>query len=144
MCPLRKRKRNLIEKEHCFVLTSLQVQHWKNKDNEFLCQLCFLRLYLFWLPPCSFDFSYLWMHITIMNWRKCYVISTLQISAMLDYHKDCFRRICKGIKIYKNGRLYLGSGSHGDRLTWLFGGHKGFFNAQWLLTSCYFTGCNCI
>ena len=27
------------------------------------------------------------------------MISTLQISAMLDYGKGCFRRICKGIKI---------------------------------------------
>ena len=29
------------------------------------------------------------------------VISTLQISVMLDYSKDCFRRICEGIEINK-------------------------------------------
>ena len=41
-----KEKRNLIvkEKEHSFISTSLQLQHWKNKDNDFLCQLCFLSL----------------------------------------------------------------------------------------------------
>ena len=27
------------------------------------------------------------------------VISILQISEILDYDEDCFRRICKGIKI---------------------------------------------
>ena len=66
----RKRKRNLIveEKEHSFIPTSLQLQHWKSKDNEFLCQLCFLSLYLFWLTPCSFDFFYLLIHVPIMNW----------------------------------------------------------------------------
>ena len=51
-------------------------------------------------------------------------------SAMLDYGKYCFRRICKGIKINKNCRLYLGSGGHGDRSTRLFGSHKGFYNGQ--------------
>ena len=30
------------------------------------------------------------------------VISTFQIYAMLDYGKDCFRKICKGIKINKS------------------------------------------
>ena len=28
----------------------------KNKNNDFLCQLYFLRLYLFWLTPCIFVF----------------------------------------------------------------------------------------
>ena len=41
------------------------------------------------------------------------MISTLQISPMLDYNKDCFTRICKGIKINKL-LLYLSSGGHGD------------------------------
>ena len=30
------------------------------------------------------------------------MISSLQISGMLDYGKDCFRRICKAIKINKS------------------------------------------
>ena len=41
----RKRKRNLIVKEkHSFISISLQLQDWKNKDNNFLCRLCFLSL----------------------------------------------------------------------------------------------------
>ena len=55
----------------------------------------------------------------------------------LDYGKDCLWRICKGIKIDKL-LLYLGSGSHGDHSTGLFGGHKGFYDGQWLLTGRYF------
>ena len=47
------------------------------------------------------------------------MISTSQISAMLDYDKDCFKRICKGMKINKSC-LYTGSSAHGDRLTGLF------------------------
>ena len=35
-------------------------------------------------------------------------------------------------------RLYLRNSSHGDRSTRLFDGHRGFFNGQWPLTSCYF------
>ena len=66
------------------------------------------------------------------------MIPTLQISAMLDYDKDCFRRICKGIKINKSCLLYLGSCGHGDCLTKFFGGYKGFYDGQWPLTGCYF------
>ena len=32
------------EKEQSFISISLQLQHWKNKDNDILCQLCFLSL----------------------------------------------------------------------------------------------------
>ena len=48
---IQEKKRNLTvkEKEHSFISTCLQLQHWKNKDNDFLCQLCFLSLCLFWL-----------------------------------------------------------------------------------------------
>ena len=49
---------------------------------------------------------------------------------MLDYGKDCFRRICEGIKINKNCPLYLGSDAHGDRSTRLFSGHKAFTDDQ--------------
>ena len=64
----KETKRNLIvkEKEHSFISTSLQLQHWKNKDNDFLCQLSFLSFYLFWLMVCFFDFFYFPMHVTIM------------------------------------------------------------------------------
>ena len=43
-----------------------------------------------------------------LNVREIFktVISKLQISAMLGYGKDCFRRICKGIKINK-GCCYM-------------------------------------
>ena len=30
--------------------------------------------------------------------------------------------------------LYLGNGGHGDRLTGLFGGHRGFYDSQWQKT----------
>ena len=61
------RKRNLIVKEkgHSFISTSLQLQYWKN-NKDFLCQLCLLSLYLFWLTPCIFDLFYLW--ITSWSW----------------------------------------------------------------------------
>ena len=42
------------------------------------------------------------------------MISTLQISVVLDYGKVYFKRTCKGIKINEL-LLHLGSGSHGDR-----------------------------
>ena len=45
---------------------------------------------------------------------------------MLDYGKDCFRRVCKRIKIKKNLFLYLSSGGHGDRSARLFDSHKAF------------------
>ena len=35
---------------------------------------------------------------------------------MLDYGRDCFGRICKGIKT-NNRCCYLGGGSHDDHLT---------------------------
>ena len=66
------------------------------------------------------------------------MISTLQISVMLDYGKDCFRKNCRGIKLNKRCQLYLGSGGHGDCLARVFGGHKGFYNSQWPLTGHYF------
>ena len=39
-------KKNLIvkEKENYFTLTSFQLQHWKNKDIDYLCQLYLLSL----------------------------------------------------------------------------------------------------
>ena len=55
-------------------------------------------------------------------WKRS-LISTLQISAMLDYGKDCCRRICEEIKINKNCWQYLGSGGHGNHSTRIFGGH---------------------
>ena len=58
------------------------------------------------------------------------MISTLQISAMLDYGRNWFRRICKGIKINKSCWLYLCSGGHGDHSTRLYGHHKGFYNGH--------------
>ena len=67
--PTRKRKwkRNLTvkEKEH-FYLNSSSIATLKNKDHDFLCQLCFLS-YLVWLTTFIFDFFYLQIHITIMN-----------------------------------------------------------------------------
>ena len=63
---------------------------------------------------------------------------------MLDYDKGCFRKICKGIKINKNFRLYFGSGGHGDHLTRLFGGQNGFYDGQWPLTGRYFKRWQCI
>ena len=35
------------------------------------------------------------------------MISTLQISVLLDYWKDCFRKIFKGIKINKSCFVFL-------------------------------------
>ena len=63
------------------------------------------------------------------------VIATLQISAMLDYGKECFWRIRKGFKI---NEIYIGSGGHGDHSTRLFSSQKGFYDGQWPLTSRYF------
>ena len=63
------RKKLIVkEKQHFFISTFLHLQHWKNKDNDFLCQLCFLSLYLFWLTTCIFDCFYLQIHVTVMNW----------------------------------------------------------------------------
>ena len=45
----KKNKKKFDRKKHSFISTSLQLQPWKNKDNDFLCQLCFLSLYLVWL-----------------------------------------------------------------------------------------------
>ena len=53
------------------------------------------------------------------------MISTLPIS-MLNYGKNCFRRIYKGFKTNKSCWLYLGSGGHADHLTRLFDSNKGF------------------
>ena len=52
----KKNKKKFDGKKYSFISTSLQLQPWKNKDNDFLCQLCFLSLYLVWFTP-SFDFS---------------------------------------------------------------------------------------
>ena len=63
------RKKLIVkEKQHFFISTFLHLQHWKNKDNDFLCQLCFLSLYLFWLTTCIFDCFYLQIHVTVMSW----------------------------------------------------------------------------
>ena len=58
------------------------------------------------------------------------MISTLQISAVLDYGKVYSRRICKGIKTNESLLLYLDNGGHGDHLTRLFDGHRGFYDNQ--------------
>ena len=65
-----KEKRSLIvkEKENSCISTSLQLQYWKKTKIMVFCQLCFLRIHLFWLTPCIFDFFYLRLHITIINW----------------------------------------------------------------------------
>ena len=55
------------------------------------------------------------------------MISTLQISKVLDYGKVYFRKMCKGIKINEL-LLHLGSGSHGDHSARLFGSHRGFYD----------------
>ena len=39
----------------------------KKNDNDFVCQLCFLSMYLFWLVPCIFYFLYLQIQVTIIN-----------------------------------------------------------------------------
>ena len=66
----RKRKINLISKRKktFFYLDFFSIATLKNKDNDFLCQLCFLSLYLFWLTTCIFDLFYLRTYVTIMNW----------------------------------------------------------------------------
>ena len=43
-----KRKRTFFYLNFCSIATS------KNKDNDFLCQLCFLSLHLCWLTTCIF------------------------------------------------------------------------------------------
>ena len=53
----KKNKKKFDRKKYSFISTYLQLQPWKNKDNDFLCQLHFLSLYLVWFTPCSFDFS---------------------------------------------------------------------------------------
>ena len=53
-------------KKTFFTSTSFQLQHWKNKDNDFL-QLCFLSLYLFRSKACIFYFFYLQIHVRIIN-----------------------------------------------------------------------------
>ena len=45
----KKNKKKFDRKKRSFISTSLQLQPWKNKDNDFLCQLRFLSLYLVWL-----------------------------------------------------------------------------------------------
>ena len=37
--------------------------------------------------------------------------------------------------------LHLDIGGHGDSSGKLFGGHKDFYNGQWMLTCCYFKYC---
>ena len=41
------------------IFISTSIATLKNEDNDFLCQLCSLTLYLFWLTACIFDFFYL-------------------------------------------------------------------------------------
>ena len=50
-----------------FYLFFLSIATLKSKDSYFLCQLCFLSLYLFWLTACIFHFFYLAIHAKIMN-----------------------------------------------------------------------------
>ena len=74
MCPLntywKKKKKNKFDckrKRTFFYLNFSSITTSKNKGNDFLCQLCFLSLYLFWLTACIFDFFYLRTHVTIMK-----------------------------------------------------------------------------
>ena len=60
--PLNMYKKKKKEKIDCkkrtfFYLNFSSITTLKNKDNDFLCQFCFLSLYLFWLTACA-----------IMNW----------------------------------------------------------------------------
>ena len=56
----KKKKFDCKRKRKFFYLnfSSIATLKKNNKDNSFLCQLCFLCIYLFWLTPCIFDFFY--------------------------------------------------------------------------------------
>ena len=51
------------------------------------------------------------------------MISAFQIYVRLDYGKDSFKRICKGIRISKL-LLCVGSDGYGDRPMRLFSSHQ--------------------
>ena len=86
-----KRKRNLTakENEHFFISTSLQLQYWKNKNKDFLCQICLLSIDLFWLTSCTFDFFYL--RVTSRSWT--YRSETLE---KLSKHQKLWWKRCAG------------------------------------------------
>ena len=50
-----------------FYLSFSSTATLKNKANDFLCQRCFLHLYLFWLAACILYFFYLRIHAKIIN-----------------------------------------------------------------------------
>ena len=59
-----KKKENKFDckrKRILFYLNFSSIATLKYKDNDFLCQLCFLSLYLFWLGAFIFDLFYLRM-----------------------------------------------------------------------------------
>ena len=63
----RENKFDCKRKRTFFYFNYSSIATLKNKVNKFLCHLCFLSLYLFWLTACSFVFFYLRIHVTIMN-----------------------------------------------------------------------------
>ena len=57
----------IFMKRAFFYLNFSSIATLKKKDDDFLCQLCFLSLYLFWLTACILDFFYSRILVTIMN-----------------------------------------------------------------------------
>ena len=76
MCPSNMYKKKIKKKKfdskrkRTFVFlgfSSIAILKKKKNDNDFVCQLCFLSMYLFWLVPCIFYFLYLQIQVTIIN-----------------------------------------------------------------------------
>ena len=84
-CPLNTYKK----KKHSFISTSLQLRYWKNKNQDFLCQVCLLSIDLFWLTSCTFDFFYL--RVTSQSWT--YSSETLE---KLSKHQNLWWKRCAG------------------------------------------------
>ena len=57
-----EKKFDCERKRTFFYLFFLSITTLKHKDSDFLCPLCFLSLYLFWLTACTFNFFYLPIH----------------------------------------------------------------------------------
>ena len=78
---MKKKKENTFgykRKRIFFYLNFSSIATLKNKVNDFLCQLCFLSLYLFWLMAYIFYFFYLPIHVTIINWYEWNIMKVKQ------------------------------------------------------------------
>ena len=66
----KKKMKFDCKKKNIFYLNFSSIATLKIKKNIFFMSLCFLSLYLFWLTACTFDFFYLRINLTIINWYK--------------------------------------------------------------------------